>query len=511
MPIIQVAHVSKRFRLQVDRPRSFQELVINRFKKSPLPISEKQFWALRDVSFAVERGETLGIIGANGSGKSTCLKLLTRILVPTSGTIDVQGRISALLELGAGFHPELTGRENIFMNGAVLGLPRREMSHRVNDIVEFAELERFIDIPVKFYSSGMYVRLAFAIAINVSPDTLLIDEVLAVGDQSFQDKCLERILALKNRGVTIIFVSHGLDAVRNLCDRTIWLDGGILREDGVTDMVVGRYLQHVHEKDEAEAMAQREVGRAARAAAVQEIAAKHEVEPAAEAAPTCSTAPSDEQAAAPNEAVEAQATSAEGATAAESATAAAESASSADPVPESINTDPMAPYQRRWGSREAEICDVAFRDAAGRDRLALTTGEPMTVVVRYRAQQRIEHPMFGLAIHRADGLHISGPNNILGKFDIPYILGEGEVHYTIDALPLLEGTYYLTAAIYDTTGDHAYDHHALMFKFKVYNGEIEERYGALYIPAHWEHLPATSGAPVSKPASSSVASKEVEA
>lgn len=465
MPIIQVSHVSKRFRLQADRARSFQELALNRFRKSAVPVAERQFWALRDVSFAVERGETLGIIGSNGSGKSTCLKLLTRILVPTHGTIDVQGRISALLELGAGFHPELTGRENIYINGAVLGLERREMTRRIDDIIAFAELERFVDVPVKFYSSGMYVRLAFAIAINVNPDTLLVDEVLAVGDQSFQDKCMERILALKNRGVTIVFVSHSLDAVRSLCERTIWLDGGVLKEDGLTDMVVGRYLQHVHDKDEAEALARRELERLARAAQLAaEAPTPSAPQPTEDASDASSSAPAEP---APSESP-------------------AETAATDAPVP---NADPMAPYQRRWGSREAEIVEVSFRDKDGNDRLSLTTGEPMTVVVRYAAHQRIAHPMFGLAIHRADGLQINGPNNIFAQFDIAAIEGTGEVRYTIDNLPLLEGTYYLTAALYDTSGNHAYDHHALLWKFKVYNGAVAERYGTVYIPARWEHCP----------------------
>jgi len=479
MPIIKVAHVSKRFRLQAGRPRSFQELLVSRFKPEPLVGDNKQFWALRDVSFEVERGETLGIIGSNGSGKSTCLKLLTRILMPTHGTIDVQGRVSALLELGAGFHPELTGRENIYMNGAVLGLPRREMARRIDDVIAFAELERFVDVPVKFYSSGMYVRLAFAIAINVSPDTLLIDEVLAVGDQSFQDKCLERILELKNRGVTIIFVSHGLDAVRSLCDRAIWLDGGVLMEDGLTDMVVGRYLQHVHDKDEAEALTRRDAERATRAEAEAEAQAAatetaQQAEPASEAPATEQPSPTED---------------APGASA-----------------------DPMAQYQRRWGSREAEICDVTFRDRTGRDRLALTTGEPMTVVIRYNAHQRVENPMFGLAIHRADGLQINGPNNILNEFDIPFIEGQGEVHYTVDLLPLLEGAYYLTAALYDASGNHAYDHHALEWKFRVHNGAVAERYGAFYMPSHWQHLPANApAAPVDDAAETDTATPEASA
>ncbi len=248
MSIIELDHVSKSFDLQNDRPRSFQELFVSRLRRNKRR-REKMLRALEDVSFCVERGETLGIIGHNGSGKSTCLKLLTRILEPTQGTVKVQGRVSALLELGAGFHPELTGRENVFLYGSVLGLGRRDIAARFEEIVAFSEVERFIDVPIKFYSSGMQVRLAFATAIHVSPDVLLIDEVLAVGDQSFQTKCLAEIGAMRQRGVTIVFVSHSLDAVRGLCQRAIWLDHGHLVEDGPSEGVVQRYIESVYFQD----------------------------------------------------------------------------------------------------------------------------------------------------------------------------------------------------------------------------------------------------------------------
>lgn len=428
MAIIHLNQVSKRFELQPDRPRSFQELVLHGLGRRRAP--KEEFWALRDVSFDVEAGENLGIIGANGSGKSTCLKLLTRIIDPTSGAIVVDGRVAALLELGAGFHPELTGRDNIYLSGSVLGLSRREMTRRFDEIVAFAELERFVDIPVKFYSSGMYVRLAFATAINVSADILLVDEVLAVGDQSFQTKCLERIHALKAGGTTIVFVSHSLDAVRSLCDRVLWLDEGRLCEDGLTDPVIRRYLQHIHDKSEAEALARTEARRAAQAA----VASVGEHAGPLEAA-------------------------------------------SSRPVPNG----------ERWGSCEAEITDVAILDADGKERYILDAGQPMSVAITYRAHRRIEHPMFGLAIHRDDGLHVSGPNNVFSGYDIPAIEGVGRVTYAVDFLPLLEGTYYLTAAIHDATGEHTYDYHGRSWSFRVERGAVGERYGAVYAPSCWRH------------------------
>ncbi|MCD4654137.1 ABC transporter ATP-binding protein, partial [bacterium] len=186
----------------------------------------ESFWALKDVSFNVRPGETFGIVGENGSGKSTLLKLITGIMNPDSGSIKVNGRISALLEVGAGFHPDLTGTENIFLNGSILGLTRADIRSRFNEIVRFSELEDFIDTPIKHYSTGMYMRLGFSIAINADPDVLVIDEVLAVGDQAFQNKCLNRIRDFKRKGKTIIFVSHDLGVTNQLCSRAIWLDSG---------------------------------------------------------------------------------------------------------------------------------------------------------------------------------------------------------------------------------------------------------------------------------------------
>jgi lipopolysaccharide transport system ATP-binding protein len=201
--------------------------------------------ALKDVSFVVDRGEAFGIIGRNGSGKSTLLKIISGILKPTSGTVRVNGRVAALIELGAGFHPEITGRENIVINGIMLGLTRREIDKRFDAIVEFSGIRDFIDQPVKTYSSGMYVRLGFAVAVHVDPEILLIDEVLAVGDEEFSQKCIAKIQEMKYRGVTLLFVTHQLDQVRNLCDRALWLDHGMTEAIGDPVRVVDHYLQEV--------------------------------------------------------------------------------------------------------------------------------------------------------------------------------------------------------------------------------------------------------------------------
>ncbi|HEC35787.1 MAG TPA: ABC transporter ATP-binding protein [Anaerolineae bacterium] len=248
--IISFEGVSKKFTLHHERARSFQELVVGFFRRDNR--SREEFWALRDVSFTVERGETVGLIGPNGAGKSTVLKLVSRIIEPTSGRIEVNGRVGALLELGAGFHPDLTGRENIYLNGSILGLSRAQIRWKLDEIIAFAELERFIDVPVKHYSSGMYVRLGFSVAVHTDPEILLVDEVLAVGDAAFQKKCLEKIAGFRRRGGTVVFVSHNLRLIQQLCERVFWLDGGEIRQIGPPDRVIRSYVADVARQRERE-------------------------------------------------------------------------------------------------------------------------------------------------------------------------------------------------------------------------------------------------------------------
>ena len=205
--------------------------------------SVEEFWALKDVAFEVKRGEVVGIIGRNGAGKSTLLKILSRITEPTTGRITLNGRVSSLLEVGTGFHPELTGRENIFLNGAILGMPRADIKRKFDEIVDFAGVEKFLDTPVKRYSSGMYVRLAFAVAAHLEPEILIIDEVLAVGDAEFQKKCLGKMKDVAGQGRTVLFVSHNMAAVRSLCSSCLWLDCGLIREAGSTAEILDHYLR----------------------------------------------------------------------------------------------------------------------------------------------------------------------------------------------------------------------------------------------------------------------------
>jgi ABC-type polysaccharide/polyol phosphate transport system ATPase subunit len=243
-PAIEVRGVSKRFRLVHERNSTLKATIFSGLRRTV----HEDLWALEDVSFQVPKGSTFGVIGHNGSGKSTMLKCLARIYRPDTGDIEIRGRMSALLELGAGFHPELSGRENVYLNGSILGLSTRQVNERFDEIVDFSGLERFIDSPVKNYSSGMFVRLGFAVAINVEPEVLLVDEVLAVGDESFQQRCLEKFAELRRAGNTIVVVTHSLDTVRNLCDEAVWLDHGHLLRSGPAGAVADAYLDSVQQE-----------------------------------------------------------------------------------------------------------------------------------------------------------------------------------------------------------------------------------------------------------------------
>ncbi len=407
---LRFENVTKRFTLEHDRPRSYKEAFVALFRGRRRV--RERLVALDDVSFDLEHGGTLGLAGPNGTGKSTALKLAARILEPTSGRVLVNGRVAALLELGAGFHPDLSGRENVFLNGSLMGLSRREMDRRLEAIVAFSEIERFIDMPIKHYSSGMRMRLGFATAIHVDPDILLIDEVLAVGDQAFQNKCRDRIAELRKAGVTIVLVSHSIQAIRDLCQRTLWLEGGRVQAYGPTDDVVEAYYASVVAHEEAR------------------FATEHD-------------------------------------------------ASSS--VPQA--------GKDRWGSGEVEITAVDFLGPDDEVRHILVTGELVVIRVRYAAHRRIEAPVFGLAIHRHDGLHLNGPNTLDAGLEIEAIEGRGEVRYEVASLPLLEGTYELSVSCYDRSCTHPYDHHHRRFPFHVRAGSVRQRLGLVYLAARWEHRP----------------------
>jgi lipopolysaccharide transport system ATP-binding protein len=414
---IRFQNVSKRFTVQRGRPRSFQELFLSWRQHRGRGRVREDLWVLKDFSIDVAESETLGIIGPNGVGKSTILKLIAGIILPNEGQVEVSGRVSSLLELGAGFHPDMTGRENIFLYGSLLGLSRATMRQRFDDIVAFSELESFIDVPVKTYSSGMYLRLAFAVAIHVEPDVLLVDEILAVGDQAFRAKCLERILALKRGGVTILLVTHDLSTVRQLCSRAIWMHDGRLRADGSSDRVAQQYLDAVARVQNAQLTAR-----------------------------NLEAAGRERQASAP------AVTSANG---------------------------------FRWGSGEIEITEVRVLDSAGQERYVFLTGEELTIQMTYSAAKPVQTPVFGLALHRSDGLHITGPNTQFSDVNLPIVEGEGAIHYTIPHLPLLPGRYQISVAARDAEDTRLFDYHDRLYSFAVNPGGTQERYGLMCMGGQW--------------------------
>jgi len=244
MTAITVKNVAKVFRVYYDRAASLKDKIL--FKKRN---KYEDRWVLNDISFEVQKGEAIGIIGQNGCGKSTMLKLMTKIMYPDKGSIEINGRIASLIELGAGFHPDMSGRENIYTNSSIFGLTREEIRNRVENIIDFSEIREFIDNPVRTYSSGMYMRLAFSVAIHVDADVLLVDEILAVGDASFQAKCFNKMREIKAKGMTIVIVSHGLGEIEQLCEKSIWIDGGYIRKQGTPFDVHPVYLDYMGKKN----------------------------------------------------------------------------------------------------------------------------------------------------------------------------------------------------------------------------------------------------------------------
>ena len=235
---ISVKNVYKSFNVYLDRANTIKEklLFLSRNKRQKREV-------LKGVNLEIKRGEAVALIGTNGSGKSTLLKLMTKILYPNSGTIETNGKLTSLLELGAGFHPDFTGRENIYFNASIFGLTKKEINEKVYEIIAFSELNNYIDNPVRTYSSGMFMRLAFAVAINVNADILLVDEILSVGDEHFQNKCIKKMLELKEQGKTMVFVTHSLDSAKKLCNRTIWLKDGLIKMDGNSEEVIKSYVE----------------------------------------------------------------------------------------------------------------------------------------------------------------------------------------------------------------------------------------------------------------------------
>jgi ABC-type polysaccharide/polyol phosphate transport system ATPase subunit len=411
---------------------------------------EDTFNALKGVSFSVRQGCTFGIVGRNGSGKSTALKVVAGITKPTTGTVAVRGRISALIELGAGFHPEISGRENVFINGIMLGLSKREITSRFDEIVEFAEIEDFIDAPVKTYSSGMYMRLGFAVAIHVDPDVLLIDEVLAVGDEAFTHKCLDKFAEFRRRNKTVLLVTHSLNLVERFCDEALWLNDGRSRAMGDPRRVVSAYIADV-EKQEERHMAQAEA----------KAQASLDVRSPGASAPGSPKAQGEAAGATP-------------------------SPQSPGPPAGQQEKAPDAPpdmfqaTEGRWGSREAEITNVQLVGEDGEAAHVFFSGERVEIRLTLKAAKPLTDFVVGIGIFNVDGVCAFGTNTSIEELKADHLEGEGHASFAVDGLDLVAGTYKLDVALHKLDG-YPYDYHRLLYSFRV---KSRTQDAGIYRPRH---------------------------
>ena len=444
-PAIAVINVSKVYR-RYARKRQFATLKSAILDGSLLGDlkPEETFQALRGVSFSVPKGCTYGVIGRNGSGKSTLLKCVAGITRPTEGSVKVDGRISALIELGAGFHPEISGRENIFINGIMLGLTKKDIMRRFDEIVEFAEMQDFIDAPVKTYSSGMYMRLGFAVAVHVDPEVLLVDEVLAVGDQGFTHKCLDKFAEFRRRNKSILLVTHSLDLVEKFCDEAHWLDKGQTKGEGDPKRVVAAYVINVEDTEENEL---------AKAEATRVAAAAKDVAEAKEALLTENT---------------------------ELSVGSVDSGEGPVSSTESGPKDGFKSDEGRWGTREIEITKVSLSGPDHETGHVFQSGDPIEVRMEVRAKEKITDFVFGLGLFNADNVCVYGTNTNLEEFQPTEIDGNAIVSFKIDHLDLVEGTYRLDLAAHKMDG-YPYDYHRLLYTFRV---KSKIRDVGIYRPDH---------------------------
>ncbi len=392
--IIRVDHVSKEFRLYLDKGIYLKEKLLFRNRRR---YEERK--VLKDISFEVKQGEAIGLIGENGCGKSTTLKLLSRIMYPDKGTVMMNGRVSALIELGAGFHPDMSGRENIYTNAAIFGLNKDEIDKRLQTIIDFSELGAYIDNPVRTYSSGMYMRLAFAVAINVDADILLIDEILAVGDVAFQAKCFNKLREIKRKGTTIVIVSHSLGQIEQICDRSYWIDKGHIRKQGDPKLVHSYYLEYMGQKN-GQTLYQSEEELEEEKAIQQE---------------------SDRE--------------------------------SSEAGKKEVETEETT---KRFGSGEAVIDTVKIYGEDGDVKEVFKSGERMQIEVAYHTKEKITDAMIGFGIYRVDGVHVAGTNTYIDHLGDVELKERGIIHCEIPHINLVSGEYLFDFAIHSTSA-HVYD------------------------------------------------------
>ena len=374
--------------------------------------------AIKDLTLRIPKGASVGLIGRNGSGKSTFLKLVTGIYKPDIGSIKVNGRVSALIELGAGFHPDFTGRENLFLAGVMHGLSKEEIESKFDDIVSFAELEHVIDDPVRTYSSGMFMRLGFSIAIHTNPDVLLVDEVLAVGDAGFVAKCKERIAELRKEGKTLVLVTHDLDAVERWCDEVIWLNAGEVKERGYPRRVIDAYRQFI-EKGEEDAIFAGEASGESGASLAAELPHTSEGGKLA-----------------------------------------------ADDSPDGALGNDTPTQPKRWGSREVEILGIELTDVHGEMKRVFHTDDGLVLHIKYRLNAPVADVVFGVGINRGDGLVVCGTNTHIERLVLPSLHSEGSVQVRVSRLGLLDGAFAIDVAAHRIDG-YPFDYHKDALHFTV--------------------------------------------
>lgn len=420
---IEVKNVKKKFKVYYDKGNSLKEKVLFRNRNR-----YEERWVLNGISFDVKKGEAIGLIGHNGCGKSTTLKLLTKIMYPDEGSIEMRGRVSSLIELGAGFHPDMSGRENIYTNASIFGLTKKEIDARMNDIIEFSELEEFLDNPVRTYSSGMYMRLAFSVAINVDADILLIDEILAVGDVNFQAKCFNKLREIKANGTTIVIVSHSLGQIEQICDRTIWIQDGLIKREGTPRKVHPEYMDYMGHKRED---------------IVQHNKAK-----------ITNTLQED-----------------------------IISINSNNEIDKKQDNKVSLQSNKRWGNGKARITQVKSYNNDDKEQNVFRTGEDILLRVDYELYSEVIDAIFGIGIFRSDGLQCYGTNTMIDKLTKFDLKEDGTVEIHMKNVILLPGVYKIDIAIQNDIST-AVDYYREAHEIEIYS--LIEDIGVMRIDHKWK-------------------------
>lgn len=415
---IEVSNVVKSFKVYKDKGHTLKEVALFSKRRA----YEKRE-VLKGISFSIKKGEAIGLIGHNGCGKSTTLKLLTRIMYPDSGTIEMQGRVSSLIELGAGFHPDMSGRENIYTNASIFGLTKKEIDSRLDDIIAFSELREFIDNPVRTYSSGMYMRLAFSVAINVNADILLIDEILAVGDINFQAKCFDKLREIKGSGTTIVIVSHSMEQIEKICDRSIWIQDGLIKAEGAPRDVHPQYYEFMGK--ERQSIVKNEKLR---------LENKEQEE-------------KEEQI----------------------------------KKPEEEKKEPKE--KKRWGTGEAYITQVKCFDVQGIETSVFKTGDPIKIQIFYKVKETVKEANFGIGVFRTDGIHCFGTNTLIDKLKKFDLVQDGCAELELHSFDLLPGEYTLDFAI-GAEGCADVDYCKELFKVQIHSDIAD--IGVVRVPHSWK-------------------------